>query len=58
MGLVIEILRRMEILDEGFYDLVFIDVDKSMIFEYFLESMWFLRKGGLIIVDNVVRSGR
>ncbi|OWZ63633.1 O-methyltransferase [Cryptococcus neoformans] len=58
VGPAIETLRRMETPDEGPYDLVFIDADKSMTLEYFLESMRLLRKGGLIIVDNAVRSGR
>lgn len=58
VGPAIETLKRMETPDEGPYDLVFIDADKSTTLEYFLESMRLLRKGGLIIVDNAVRSGR
>ncbi|KAL0245759.1 hypothetical protein I308_104895 [Cryptococcus tetragattii IND107] len=58
LGPAIEILRRMETPDEGPYDLVFIDADKSTTLDYFLEGMRLLRKGGLIIVDNAVRGGR
>jgi len=39
------------------YDLVFIDADKPSIPIYFSEAKRLVRKGGVIIVDNVVRSG-
>jgi predicted O-methyltransferase YrrM len=39
------------------FDLVFIDADKANIPEYFGWALKLTRKGGLIIVDNVVREG-
>ncbi|KAJ3503116.1 hypothetical protein NLJ89_g8578 [Agrocybe chaxingu] len=40
------------------FDLAFIDADKPSNLVYFQESKRLLRKGGVIIVDNVVRNGR
>jgi predicted O-methyltransferase YrrM len=42
----------------GPFDLIFIDADKERIPEYFRSALMLSRKGGLIIVDNVVRAGR
>ena len=39
------------------FDLVFIDADKPNIPEYFAWALRLTRRGGLIIVDNVVREG-
>lgn len=39
------------------FDLVFIDADKPSIPEYFRWALRLTRRGGLIIVDNVVREG-
>lgn len=39
------------------FDLVFIDADKANIPDYFGWGLKLTRKGGLIIVDNVVREG-
>ena len=39
------------------FDLVFIDADKANIPDYFGWALKLTRKGGLIIVDNVVREG-
>jgi len=39
------------------YDLAFIDADKPNNPIYFFEAKRLVRKGGVIIVDNVVRSG-
>jgi predicted O-methyltransferase YrrM len=39
------------------FDLVFIDADKANIARYFEASLGLVRKGSLIIVDNVVRRG-
>lgn len=39
------------------FDLIFIDADKASIPDYFTWSLKLTRKGGLIIVDNVVRDG-
>jgi len=40
------------------YDLVFIDADKPSNLIYFEEAKRLVKKGGVIIVDNVVRNGR
>ncbi|KAH7920672.1 S-adenosyl-L-methionine-dependent methyltransferase [Leucogyrophana mollusca] len=40
------------------FDLVFIDADKKNNLNYFTEAKRLVRKGGVIIVDNVVRNGR
>jgi len=40
------------------FDLVFIDADKENNLNYFTEAKRLLRKGGVIIVDNVVRYGK
>lgn len=39
------------------FDLAFIDADKTLNVEYFIEAKRLVRKGGIIIVDNVVRNG-
>jgi len=39
------------------FDLVFIDADKESNTIYFAEAKRLLRKGGIIIVDNVVQAG-
>jgi len=43
--------------DEPF-DLAFIDADKANVAVYFKEAKRLVRKGGVIIVDNVIRFGR
>ncbi|RPD66054.1 S-adenosyl-L-methionine-dependent methyltransferase [Lentinus tigrinus ALCF2SS1-7] len=40
------------------WDLIFIDADKPSNLAYLLEGERLVRKGGVIIVDNVVRQGR
>lgn len=40
------------------FDLIFIDADKPGNLDYFIEAKRLIRKGGVIIVDNVVRYGR
>jgi predicted O-methyltransferase YrrM len=43
---------------KGPFDLVFIDANKDQSPQYFAAALEKTRKGGLIIVDNVVREGR
>lgn len=43
---------------EGPFDLVFIDADKANYKHYWKESIPLLRSGGLLVVDNVLWSGR
>jgi predicted O-methyltransferase YrrM len=40
---------------DGSFDLAFIDADKPSNLDYFLQAKRLVRKGGIIIVDNVVR---
>ncbi len=42
----------------GSFDLVFIDADKENYGNYYEKSLTLLRAGGLIVVDNVLWSGR
>lgn len=44
--------------ESGSYDLVFIDADKESYLDYFERSLTLLRRGGLILVDNVLWAGR
>jgi len=55
VGRAIDLLPALEA-DERF-DLVFIDADKPSTPEYFRWAVTLTRKGGVIIVDNVVRDG-
>ncbi|OBZ75310.1 O-methyltransferase MdmC [Grifola frondosa] len=45
-------------LPEDTFDFVFIDADKPGNLTYFLEAKRLVKRGGVIIVDNVVRDGR
>ncbi|WVQ71801.1 hypothetical protein IAR50_001343 [Cryptococcus sp. DSM 104548] len=53
-----ETLKRMEVPEEGPYDLVFIDADKAGTLVYVQQGLRLLRKGGLIVVDIAIRGGR
>jgi len=55
-GKAIDSLNKMH--PETAFDLVFIDADKPSNIYYFTEAKRLIRKGGVIIVDNVVRSGK
>jgi len=54
-GPAIDSLRKLQ--PEPHFDLAFIDADKPSNVAYFLEAKRLVRKGGIIIVDNVVRRG-
>ncbi|THH01425.1 hypothetical protein EW026_g1285 [Hermanssonia centrifuga] len=56
VGPAADTLRNMQ--PEQPFDFVFIDADKPNNLPYYLEAKRMVRKGGVIIVDNVVRSGR
>jgi predicted O-methyltransferase YrrM len=43
---------------DGPFDLAFLDADKANNPNYFEHALRLVRKGGLIVVDNVVRDGR
>jgi len=47
-----------KLLPEPPFDLVFIDADKQSNKQYFINAKRLVKKGGAIIVDNVVRFGR
>ncbi|KIJ98657.1 hypothetical protein K443DRAFT_103603 [Laccaria amethystina LaAM-08-1] len=57
LGPAIDSLRTLHPTPEPF-DLVFIDADKQSNTAYFVEAKRLVRKGGIIIVDNVVRYAR
>jgi len=55
LGPALETLRGMT--DEEPFDFAFIDADKSEYPNYYEECLRLLRPGGLIMLDNVLRSG-
>lgn len=46
-----------EIKDDGTYDIIFIDAAKGQYMEFFPHCMRLLRKGGVLISDNVLYKG-
>src|SRR6185312_3126372 len=44
--------------EKGTFDLVFIDADKTGYKDYYEKSLQLLRPGGLVILDNMLWSGR
>ncbi|EIM83286.1 O-methyltransferase family 3 protein [Stereum hirsutum FP-91666 SS1] len=58
LGPAVETLANMPTPPESeLFDLAFIDADKENNLNYFLQAKRLVRKGGVIIVDNVVRNG-
>ena len=50
-------LKSLEQLKVGSFDMAFIDADKSNYREYYKHCMMLIRKGGTIILDNMLWSG-
>jgi predicted O-methyltransferase YrrM len=57
LGPALETLPQLAAEEFGPFDLIFIDADKPSTPEYFAWALRLSRRGGLIIVDNVVRKG-
>jgi predicted O-methyltransferase YrrM len=57
LGDALESLTKIARESAASFDLVFIDADKANIPAYFVAVLDLTRRGGLIIVDNVVRKG-
>ncbi len=55
VGPALETLRAMPARE--LFDLVFIDADKTGYSDYYEESLMRVRRGGLILLDNVLRDG-
>ena len=58
VGAALDTLPELEREGVGPFDLAFIDADKRSNPEYFQWALKLSRRGGLIIVDNVVREGK
>lgn len=58
VGKALQSLPQVERDGFGPFDLVFIDADKPSNPDYFRWALKLTRKGGLIVIDNVVRSGK
>ncbi|MBI4349549.1 MAG: O-methyltransferase [Elusimicrobia bacterium] len=58
MGPALDSLKALAEEGAGPFELVFIDADKRSYPEYFKRSLRLCRKGGLIVLDNVVRGGK
>ncbi|WP_026605972.1 O-methyltransferase [Methylocapsa acidiphila] len=57
LGRALDVLPQLVAEGAGPFDLIFIDADKQNIPAYFTFALQLSRRGGLIIVDNVVRNG-
>jgi predicted O-methyltransferase YrrM len=58
LGRALETLPKLTQENLGPFDLIFIDADKPSICDYFEWSLKLARPGTVIVVDNVVRSGK
>ncbi len=57
LGLALDTLKQISTEGIAPFDLVFIDADKANSPAYFSFALDLTRRGGLIVVDNVIRSG-
>jgi predicted O-methyltransferase YrrM len=57
LGRAIDTLPQLAAEGRGPFDLVFIDADKPSTADYFKWALRLVRKGSVIVVDNVVRKG-
>jgi predicted O-methyltransferase YrrM len=57
LGRALDTLEELEAEGAGPFDMIFIDADKASIPEYFEYALGMSRRGTLIVVDNVIRSG-
>ena len=57
LGLALDTLPQLAAEDRDPFDLIFIDADKPSNPDYFAWALKLSHRGGLIIVDNVVRNG-
>jgi predicted O-methyltransferase YrrM len=57
LGRALDVLPQLAAEDRDPFDMIFIDADKPSTADYFQWAVRLSRPGGLIIVDNVVRSG-
>ena len=58
VGKALDTLTKMIEVNEGPFDMIFIDADKQPYAEYFSLAVKLSRKGTLIIADNVIREGK
>jgi caffeoyl-CoA O-methyltransferase len=58
VGKAIDLLPQIHADDEGPFDMIFIDADKTPYKEYFEWALKLSRSGTLIIADNVIREGK
>ena len=56
MGQALEIMR--ELRDSSKFDMIFIDADKNQYPEYYETGLSLLKNHGLMVVDNVLWSGK
>jgi caffeoyl-CoA O-methyltransferase len=58
VGKAIDLLPQIHADDEGPFDMIFIDADKTPYKEYFEWALKLSRSGTLIVADNVIREGK
>ena len=58
VGKALDLLPQIEKNQEGPFDMIFIDADKTPYTEYFQWALKLSRSGTLIVADNVIRDGK